>query len=119
MSITQREDKRRDVYRCCSGGGGEGRVKTTAKRRRPLFNIIPEITIAKLPYFVPHISFFSIMLASITYSVTSPVAVVDMFFFVYRYGYYDQEGKLQIVNYTADPVAGFHAEGEGVPKPQY
>jgi hypothetical protein len=38
---------------------------------------------------------------------------------VYRYGYYDQEGKLQIVNYTADPVAGFHAEGEGVPKPQY
>jgi len=42
-----------------------------------------------------------------------------LFLFVYRYGYYDQEGKLQIVNYTADPVAGFHAEGEGVPKPQY
>ena len=36
-----------------------------------------------------------------------------------RYGYYDQEGKLQVVNYTADPVAGFHAEGEHVPKPQY
>jgi len=36
-----------------------------------------------------------------------------------RYGYYDQEGKLQIVNYTADPVAGFHAEGDHVPKPQY
>merc|ERR1712126_525732 len=36
-----------------------------------------------------------------------------------RYGYYDQEGKLQIVNHTADPVAGFHAEGEHVPKPQY
>jgi len=36
-----------------------------------------------------------------------------------RYGYYDQEGKLQIVNYTADPVKGFHAEGDHVPKPQY
>ena len=55
-----------------------------------------------------------------------------------RYGYYDQEGKLQIVNYTADPQTGFHAEGwlgsqlavdfdnllcffsgEHVPKPQY
>jgi len=36
-----------------------------------------------------------------------------------RYGYYDQAGKLQVVNYTADPVAGFHAEGEHVPKPQY
>ena len=36
-----------------------------------------------------------------------------------RYGYYDQEGKLQVVNYTADPVKGFHAEGEHVPKPQY
>ena len=23
------------------------------------------------------------------------------------------------MNYTADPVAGFHAEGEHVPKPQY
>merc|ERR1712183_254660 len=34
-----------------------------------------------------------------------------------RYGYYDQEGKLQIVNYTADPQTGFHAEGEHVPKP--
>jgi len=36
-----------------------------------------------------------------------------------RYGYYDQEGKLQIVNYTADPKTGFHAEGEHVPKPAY
>jgi len=36
-----------------------------------------------------------------------------------RYGYYDQEGKLQIVNYTADPETGFHAEGEHVPKPVY
>ncbi|XP_023341273.1 uncharacterized protein LOC111711216 [Eurytemora carolleeae] len=36
-----------------------------------------------------------------------------------RYGYYDQEGKLQIVNYTADPEAGFHAEGDHVPKPEY
>jgi len=36
-----------------------------------------------------------------------------------RYGYYDQEGKLQIVNYTADPYAGFHAEGDHVPKPGY
>ena len=36
-----------------------------------------------------------------------------------RYGYYDQEGKLQVVNYTADPEAGFHEEVEHVPKPQY
>merc|ERR1711892_754701 len=36
-----------------------------------------------------------------------------------RYGYYDQSGKLQIVNYSADPEGGFHAEGEHVPKPQY
>jgi len=36
-----------------------------------------------------------------------------------RYGYYDQEGKLQVVNYTADPQTGFHAEGEHVPKPAY
>jgi hypothetical protein len=36
-----------------------------------------------------------------------------------RYGYYDQAGKLQIVNYTADPQNGFHADGEHVPKPQY
>jgi len=36
-----------------------------------------------------------------------------------RYGYYDQEGKLQVVNYTADPKTGFHAEGEHVPKPAY
>jgi hypothetical protein len=36
-----------------------------------------------------------------------------------RYGYYDQEGKLQIVNYTSDPKTGFHADGDFVPKPQY
>jgi len=36
-----------------------------------------------------------------------------------RYGYYDQEGKLQIVNYKADPQTGFHADGDHVPKPQY
>merc|ERR1711962_1793498 len=36
-----------------------------------------------------------------------------------RYGYYDQEGKLQIVNYSADPQKGFHAEGDHVPKPGY
>jgi len=36
-----------------------------------------------------------------------------------RYGYYDQAGKLQIVNYSADPHGGFHAEGEHVPKPEY
>lgn len=36
-----------------------------------------------------------------------------------RYGYYDQEGKLQIVTYSADPVTGFHADGDHVPKPQY
>lgn len=36
-----------------------------------------------------------------------------------RYGYYDQEGKLQVVNYTADPKTGFHAEGDHVPKPAY
>lgn len=36
-----------------------------------------------------------------------------------RYGYYDQHGKLQVVNYTADPYGGFHAEGEHVPQPQY
>ena len=36
-----------------------------------------------------------------------------------RYGYYDQAGKLQVVNYTADPHTGFHAEGEHVPRPQY
>jgi len=36
-----------------------------------------------------------------------------------RYGYYDQEGKLQIVNYTADPKSGFQADGKHVPKPQY
>ena len=31
-----------------------------------------------------------------------------------RYGYYDQHGKLNIVNYTADPQHGFHAEGWSV-----
>ena len=36
-----------------------------------------------------------------------------------RYGYYDQEGKLQVVTYTSDPEGGFHAEGEHVPKPNY
>jgi len=36
-----------------------------------------------------------------------------------RYGYYDQEGKLQIVTYRADPQTGFHADGDHVPKPQY
>jgi len=36
-----------------------------------------------------------------------------------RYGYYDQAGKLQIVNYHADPQKGFYAEGEHVPTPQY
>jgi len=36
-----------------------------------------------------------------------------------RYGYYDQEGKLQVVTYSADPEKGFSAEGEHVPKPQY
>ena len=40
-------------------------------------------------------------------------------FFNCRYGYYDQAGKLQIVNYSADPHGGFHAEGEHVPKPEY
>jgi hypothetical protein len=35
-----------------------------------------------------------------------------------RYGYYT-DGKLQIVNYSADPVGGFHAQGDHVPKPQY
>lgn len=33
-----------------------------------------------------------------------------------RYGFYDQLGKLQVVNYSADPVLGFHAEGAGVPE---
>ena len=36
-----------------------------------------------------------------------------------RYGYYDQEGKLQVVTYTSDPEGGFHAEGEHIPKPEY
>lgn len=29
-----------------------------------------------------------------------------------RYGYYDQTGKLRIVNYSAHPEHGFHAEGD-------
>jgi len=33
-----------------------------------------------------------------------------------RYGFYDKYGKLQVVNYTADPYKGFHAEGAHVPK---
>jgi len=36
-----------------------------------------------------------------------------------RYGFYDQEGKLQVVNYSADPKGGFHAEGDHVPKRGY
>jgi len=33
-----------------------------------------------------------------------------------RYGFYDKYGKLQVVNYEADPIHGFHAEGAAVPK---
>lgn len=33
-----------------------------------------------------------------------------------RYGFYDKYGVLQVINYTADPVHGFHAEGANVPK---
>lgn len=33
-----------------------------------------------------------------------------------RYGFYDKHGQLQVINYHADPVHGFHAEGAGVPK---
>jgi len=33
-----------------------------------------------------------------------------------RYGFYDEYGKLKVVNYEADPIHGFHAEGDGVPK---
>ena len=36
-----------------------------------------------------------------------------------RMGAIMQHGKLQVVNYTADPYKGFHAEGEHVPQPQY
>ena len=32
-----------------------------------------------------------------------------------RYGFFDRHGKLQIVNYSADPYDGFHAEGAHVP----
>jgi len=34
-----------------------------------------------------------------------------------RYGFYDEYGKLQVTNYEADPIHGFHAEGANVPKP--
>ena len=33
-----------------------------------------------------------------------------------RYGFYDKYGKLHVVNYSADPIHGFHAEGAGVPE---
>lgn len=33
-----------------------------------------------------------------------------------RYGFFDKYGKLKIVNYTADPYKGFHAEGAHVPQ---
>ena len=33
-----------------------------------------------------------------------------------RYGFFDKHGKLQVINYSADPYAGFHAEGAGVPE---
>ena len=31
----------------------------------------------------------------------------------FRYGYYDQEGQLRIVNYSADPHTGYHVDIEG------
>ncbi len=33
-----------------------------------------------------------------------------------RYGFFDKYGDLKVVNYSADPYAGFHAQGAGVPK---
>lgn len=33
-----------------------------------------------------------------------------------RYGFFDHYGKLQLINYSADPYKGFHAEGAHVPK---
>ena len=33
-----------------------------------------------------------------------------------RYGFFDKYGKLHVVNYSADPIHGFHAEGAGVPE---
>ena len=33
-----------------------------------------------------------------------------------RYGFFDKYGELKVVNYSADPYAGFHAEGAGVPE---
>lgn len=33
-----------------------------------------------------------------------------------RYGFFDKYGDLKVVNYSADPYAGFHAEGAGVPE---
>ena len=31
-----------------------------------------------------------------------------------RYGFFDRYGKLKVVNYSADPYKGFHAEGAHV-----
>lgn len=33
-----------------------------------------------------------------------------------RYGFFDKYGKLQVINYSADPYEGFHAEGAAVPE---
>jgi len=33
-----------------------------------------------------------------------------------RYGFFDQYGDLKVVNYSADPYKGYHAEGAGVPE---
>jgi len=33
-----------------------------------------------------------------------------------RYGFFDVDGELKVVNYSADPYAGFHAEGDGIPQ---
>ena len=32
-----------------------------------------------------------------------------------RYGYYDQFGQLRIVNYSADPITGYHTDVDPVP----
>jgi len=32
-----------------------------------------------------------------------------------RYGYYDQHGQLRIVNYSADPITGYHTDVDPVP----
>jgi hypothetical protein len=68
---TERRKTKRYVDKCCPGGAGVESIKTTAKKA------------SCNNYFVPHISFFSIMLASITYSVTSPVVVVYMLFYLF------------------------------------